>query len=63
MSPARSVSARRVYGRVRVCRLWGMARFTHYARRARAGWFRPFPGPQADPAERGVGHPYLRGAG
>lgn len=37
MSRACSISARRVYGRARVCRLWGVARSTHYARRARAG--------------------------
>ena len=34
MSRACSVSARRVYGKARVCRLWGVARSTHYARRA-----------------------------
>jgi len=28
-----SVSARRVYGKVRVCRLWSVPRSTHYARR------------------------------
>jgi len=27
-----SVSARRIYGKARVCRLWGVARSTHYAR-------------------------------
>ncbi len=36
MSRACSVSARRVYGKVRVCRLWGVARSTHYARQATA---------------------------
>ncbi len=36
MSRACSVSARRVYGKVRVCRLWGVARSTHYARQAAA---------------------------
>lgn len=36
MSRACSVSARRVYGKARVCRLWGVARSTHYARRAAA---------------------------
>ena len=44
MSRACSVSARRVYGGARVCRLWGVARSTHYARRARAGRLRPVPG-------------------
>ena len=34
MSRACSVSARRVYGKARVCRLWGVSRSTHYARRA-----------------------------
>jgi len=34
VSRACSVSARRVYGKARVCRLWGVARSTHYARRA-----------------------------
>jgi len=34
MSRACSVSARRVYGKVRVCRCWGVARSTHYARQA-----------------------------
>lgn len=37
MSRACSVSARRVYGKVRVCRLWGLPRSTHYARQAAAG--------------------------
>ena len=37
MSWACSVSARRVYGKARVCRLWGVARSTHYARQAAAG--------------------------
>ena len=37
MSRACSVSARRVYGRARVCRLWGVARSTHYARKKAAG--------------------------
>ena len=36
MSRACSVSARRVYGKARVCRLWGVARSTHYARQAAA---------------------------
>ena len=36
MSRAWSVSARRVYGKARVCRLWGVARSTHYARQAAA---------------------------
>ena len=36
MSWARSVSARRVYGKARVCRLSGVARSTHYARQAAA---------------------------
>ncbi len=36
MSRACSVSARRAYGKARVCRLWGVARSTHYARRAQA---------------------------
>jgi transposase InsO family protein len=34
VSRACSVSAKRVYGKARVCRLWGVARSTHYARRA-----------------------------
>ena len=34
MSRACSISARRVYGKVLVCRHWGVARSTHYARRA-----------------------------
>ena len=34
MSRAWSVSARRAYGKARVCRLWGIARSTHYARQA-----------------------------
>ena len=34
MSRACSVSARRVYGKARVCRQWEVARSTHYARRA-----------------------------
>lgn len=34
MSRACSVSAGRVYGKARVCRLWGVARSTHYARKA-----------------------------
>lgn len=37
MSRACSVSARRVYGKARVCRLWGAARSTHYARQAASG--------------------------
>ncbi len=37
MSRACSVSARRVYGKARVCRLWGVARSTHYARQTVAG--------------------------
>jgi putative transposase len=41
VSRACSISARRAYGRARVCRLWGVARSTHYARRARTG--RPVP--------------------
>ena len=36
MSRACSVSTRRVYGKARVCRLWGVARSTHYARQAAA---------------------------
>jgi len=36
VSRACSVSARRVYGKARVCRLWGVARSTHYARQAAA---------------------------
>ena len=36
MSRACSVSARRVYGKARVCRLWGVPRSTHYARQAAA---------------------------
>ncbi len=36
MSRACSVSARRVYGKARVCRLWGVGRSTHYARQAAA---------------------------
>jgi transposase InsO family protein len=32
VSRACSVSARRVYGKARVCRLWGVARSTHYTR-------------------------------
>ncbi len=32
MSRVCSVSARRIYGKARVCRLWGVARSTHYAR-------------------------------
>ena len=32
MSRACSVSARRIYGKARVCRLWGVARSTHHAR-------------------------------
>ena len=36
MSRACSVSARRVYGKARVCRLWGVSRSTHYARQALA---------------------------
>ena len=46
MSRACSVSARRSYGRARVCRLWSVARSTHYARKARAS--RP-----AQPRQRG----------
>ena len=34
MSRACSVSARRAYGKARVCCYWGVARSTHYARRA-----------------------------
>ena len=34
MSRACSVSAQRVYGKARVCRLWGVPRSTHYARQA-----------------------------
>jgi len=34
MSRAWSVSARREYGKARVCRCWGVARSTHYARQA-----------------------------
>ena len=34
MSRACSVFARRVYGKILVCRHWGVARSTHYARRA-----------------------------
>lgn len=34
MSRACSVSARRVYGKARVCRLWDVPRSTHYARQA-----------------------------
>ena len=34
MSRACSVSAKRVYGKARVCRLWEVARSTHYARQA-----------------------------
>ncbi len=33
MSRACSISAKRVYGKVRVCRLWGLPRSTYYARR------------------------------
>jgi len=36
VSRACSVSARRIYGKARVCRLWGVARSTHYARQATA---------------------------
>ena len=36
MSRACSVSARCVYGKARVCRLWSVARSTHYARQAAA---------------------------
>ena len=36
MSRAWSVSAKRAYGKARVCRLWGVARSTHYARQATA---------------------------
>ncbi len=36
MSRACSVSARRVYSKARVCRLWGVARSTHYARQTTA---------------------------
>jgi len=36
VSRACSVSARRTYGRARVCRLWGVPRSTDYARRVRA---------------------------
>jgi len=51
VSRACSISARRVYGKARVCRLWGVARSTHYARQA-AGDSRATgpgapPGPQA----------------
>jgi len=41
VSRACSVSARRVYGKARVCRLWGVARSTHYARQMAAE--RPVP--------------------
>ena len=34
MSRACSVSAGRIYGKARVCRLWNVARSTHYARQA-----------------------------
>ena len=34
MSRACSASARRLYGKARVCRLWEVARSTHYARQA-----------------------------
>ena len=34
MSRACSASAKRVYGKARVCRMWGKARSTHYARQA-----------------------------
>ena len=34
MSRACSVSARRAYGKARVCRSWGVSRSTHYARQA-----------------------------
>ena len=36
MSRACSISARRAYGKARVCRSWGVSRSTHYARQARA---------------------------
>jgi len=36
VSRACSISARRVYGKARVCRLWDMPRSTHYARQAAA---------------------------
>ncbi len=36
MSQACSVFAQRVYGKARVCRLWSVARSTHYARQAAA---------------------------
>jgi len=34
VSRACSVSARRAYGKARVCRMWGVVRSTHYARQA-----------------------------
>ncbi len=37
MSRACSVSARCVYDKAQVCRLWGVARSTHYARQTAAG--------------------------
>jgi len=37
VSRACSVSARRIYGKARVCQLWSIARSTHYARQAAAG--------------------------
>ena len=37
MSRACSISARRVYGKARVCRSWDLPRSTHYARQAVAG--------------------------
>ncbi|SMC16115.1 hypothetical protein SAMN02746041_00002 [Desulfacinum hydrothermale DSM 13146] len=32
MSRACSISVRRLYGKARVCRMWGIPRSTHYAR-------------------------------
>ena len=51
MSRACSVSARRVYGKARVCQLWGVARSTHYARQTAAG--------RADQAQRRGRKPVL----
>ncbi len=36
MSRAWSVSARCIFGKARVCRLWGVTRSTHYARQVAA---------------------------
>ena len=41
MSRACSVPAQRAYGKARLCRLWGVARFTHHARKAKAGGLLP----------------------